>query len=66
MKISIMDVPKKYLREERWDILSKALQILLRGKQVKDIPAGELVIEVSNYKVDRIQMVARTERSNVC
>lgn len=57
--MNMIDIPRKYLvKQERWDILSKAFQILLRRENIKNVPAGKLDIKIELNKWDKLDIWA--------
>lgn len=62
MKISIIDLPKAYIDQGRWDVFSRALDIAVRNKNLKGVLASDLQFEISkSLKQDRIDILIKVE-----
>lgn len=59
MKVSFIDIPKKYIEQERWDVFSRALDVAVRNKNIEGVLASDLNFEVKKTKFDKIEIMIK-------
>lgn len=57
-KFNCIDLRKEYLEQERWDILSKVLTILIRGKGLRGLNLAKAVVKVQRkpFRQNRLEI----------